>query len=60
MGGAISITGMGVICAIGNDSQSVLDSLKRKESGIGPMKYLQSVHTDIPVGEVKLSTGQMR
>ena len=60
MAGIISITGTGIICAIGNDAPSVLGSLRRKESGIGKMKYLQSVHTDIPVGEVKLSNGQMK
>ena len=58
--GAISITGMGILCAIGNDQQAVLDSLKKKESGIGKMKYLPSVHTDIPVGEIKLSTEEMK
>ena len=60
MTGDISITGMGVICAIGNDTGSVLESLRKKESGIGPMEYLQSVHRDIPVGEVKLSTDEMK
>ena len=60
MAGAISITGMGIICAIGNDQQAVLDSLLKKESGIGAMKYLQSIHTDIPVGEIKLSTDEMK
>lgn len=55
----VSITGMGIVCAIGNNRQEVLDSLLRKESGIGPMKYLSSVHTDIPVGEIKLSTAEM-
>jgi len=60
MGGTIAVTGMGIICAIGNDKQEVLDSLKKKKSGIGRMKYLQSVHTDIPVGEIKLSTDEMK
>ena len=60
MSRAISITGMGIICAIGNNTKSVLDSLRKKESGIGPMRYLQSIHTDIPVGEVKLSTDEMK
>lgn len=60
MGSAISITGMGIICAIGNNAKSVLDSLRNKKSGIGPMRYLQSVHTDIPVGEIKLSTDEMK
>ena len=60
MGGAIAITGMGILCAIGNDKQSVLDALKKKQTGIGRMKYLPSVHTDIPVGEIKLSTEEMK
>ena len=60
MGGTISITGLGILCAIGNDRQAVLGSLLRKESGIGPMKYLRSKHTDIPVGEIKLSTDEMK
>ena len=60
MGGAISVTGMGILCAIGNDKQAVLASLKNKASGIGKMKYRQSVHTDIPVGEIKLSTEEMK
>ena len=60
MGGAISIKGMGIVCAIGVDTQAVLDSLLRKESGIGPMQYLPSRHRDIPVGEVKMSTDQMK
>ena len=59
MNGTVSITGMGILCAIGNNRQEVLDALLRKESGIGPMRYLSSVHTDIPVGEIKLSTGEM-
>ncbi len=60
MNGVISISGMGIICAIGNNRQEVLDALKKKKSGIGKMKYLPSVHTDIPVGEIKLSTEEMK
>ena len=60
MGSVISITGMGIICAIGHDREAVLESLRKKESGIGRMRYLPSVHTDIPVGEIKLSTGEMK
>lgn len=60
MEGAISITGLGIICAIGNDAGSVLDSLRRKESGVRPMKYLDSRHSDLPVGEVRLSTEEMK
>lgn len=60
MGSSISITGMGIICAIGNNSKAVLDSLRKKESGVGPIRYLQTVHKDIPVGEIKLSTDELK
>ena len=56
----ISITGAGIICAIGNDSKSVLESLRSGRTGIGQMKYLESRHSYLPVGEVKLSNGEMK
>lgn len=60
MGNTISITGLGIICAIGNDSGSVVDSLRSRRTGIGAMRYLQSRHVDLPVGEVKLSNDEMK
>lgn len=60
MTNSVSITGLGIICAIGNDTQSVLESLQKGESGIRPMKYLQSKHNDLPVGEVQLSNDEMK
>ena len=60
MNNTISITGLGIICAIGNDAASVLASLRRGESGIRPMKYLQSKHRHLPVGEVQLSNDEMK
>ncbi|MBO7138361.1 MAG: beta-ketoacyl-[acyl-carrier-protein] synthase family protein [Bacteroidaceae bacterium] len=56
----IAVTGLGIICAIGNDAASVLGSLKAKQTGIGPMRYLQSNHKELPVGEVKLSNEEMK
>ena len=56
----IQIAGYGIICAIGNDAQSVLRSLQEGRTGIGPMRYLQSSHKELPVGEVKLSNEEMR
>ena len=56
----IAVTGLGIICAIGNDAASVLSSLKRRQTGIGPMRYLQSSHKELPVGEVKLSNEEMK
>ena len=56
----IVITGEGILCAIGNDKASVLASLKEGRTGIGEMRYLQSTHHELPVGEVKLSNEEMR
>lgn len=60
MADTISITGMGIVCAIGNDVAQVRDSLLRGESGIRAIKYLDTCHSDIPVGEVQLSNEQMK
>lgn len=56
----IAITGEGIICSIGNDKKSVADSLRSQKSGIGEMRFLQSVHHELPVGEVKLSNEEMK
>ena len=60
MSNTISVTGLGIICSIGNNADSVLDSLKQGKSGIGSMKYLQSKHSYLPVGEVQLSNEEMK
>lgn len=60
MGCSISVTGLGVLCAIGNDVVSVLDSLQNKKRGIGEMKYLKTRHREFLVGEVRLSDSRMR
>lgn len=56
----IAITGEGIVSAIGLNKQEVLDSLLNGKTGIGEMKYLQSVHHELPVGEVGLSNEQMK
>lgn len=56
----ISITGAGIICAIGNDRVSVLDSLRNRESGVRSVKYLETVHGELPVGEVQMSDDEMK
>lgn len=58
--GGIAITGMGIVSAIGNNSSEVLESLLKGESGIGEPRYLQSVHKELPVGEVKLSNEEIK
>ena len=56
----ICITGLGIICSIGNDAASVLDSLREGRPGIGSIKYLETRHSHLPVGEVQLSDDQMK
>lgn len=60
MGNNIVITGEGIVCAIGLNKASVVDSLLHERSGIDTMKYLTSVHKELPVGEVDLSNDDMR
>ncbi len=56
----IAITGEGIVSAIGLDKQEVLQSLLAGKTGIGEMKHLQSVHHELPVGEVDLSDDTMK
>ena len=55
----IVITGMGVVSAIGVGIEETLSSLLTGETGVGKIKYLDTIHTDIPVGEVKMSNEEM-
>ena len=55
----IVITGEGIVSAIGVNKVEVLQSLRSKRSGIGPMHYLASTHQELPVGEVPLSNDEM-
>ena len=56
----IAITGEGIVSAIGLNQQEVLQALQEGRTGIGEMKYLQSIHHELPVGEVDLSNEQMK
>ena len=56
----IAITGEGIICAIGADKASVLESLRCRKTGIASMRFLPSQHRELPVGEVKLSDDEMK
>ena len=60
MESSIVITGSGIISAIGCDKNSVLQSLLNNQTGIGSMKYLESIHNHLPVGEVKFSNFELK
>lgn len=57
---SVHITGAGIVCAAGLDAAQVLDTLLSVDTGIAPLKYLKTAHSEFPVGEVKLSDEQMR
>ena len=56
----IVITGMGVISALGRGIEATADRLVCSESGVGKMRYLNTVHTEIPVAEVPFSDDDLR
>lgn len=55
----ILVTGMGIISGLGYGKQATLDALCSKHSGIGKMKYLQTIHNYYPVSEVPMSDAEM-
>lgn len=55
----IYITGAGVASAIGIGKEDTLTALLTGRSGIRPIRYLLSSHTELPVGEVQLSNEEM-
>jgi 3-oxoacyl-[acyl-carrier-protein] synthase-1 len=56
----IIISGMGIVSAIGNNVAETLQSLLEKRSGIAPLRYLKTAHTEFPVGEVKMTDEEMK
>jgi len=55
----IFITGMGIVSALGSNVEETLQSLREKRSGIAPLRYLKTSHTEFPVGEVKMTNEEM-
>lgn len=55
----IVVTGVGVISAIGNNKQEVLESVRMGHTGISSIRFLETAHRQYPVGEVKLSNEAM-
>jgi 3-oxoacyl-[acyl-carrier-protein] synthase-1 len=55
----ILITGTGIVSALGNNVGETLQSLRENRSGIAPLHYLKTAHTEFPVGEVKMTNEEM-
>jgi len=56
---SIVITGAGVVSAIGIGQLETLHALQALRSGIGEIRYLQTEHHELPVGEVKRSNEEL-
>jgi len=55
----IFVTGMGIITGLGIGKKDTLNALLQEKSGIGEVCYLQTVHKNLPVGEVQLTNEKM-
>ncbi|MDR0687143.1 MAG: beta-ketoacyl-[acyl-carrier-protein] synthase family protein [Prevotellaceae bacterium] len=55
----VAITGVGIASALGVGREATLTALRERRTGIAPMRYLNTLHTEFPVGEVKLSNEEM-
>jgi 3-oxoacyl-[acyl-carrier-protein] synthase-1 len=55
----IFVTGAGIVSAIGLNRQETVAALCEQRTGIAPIRYLKTSHTEFPVGEVKLTNEEM-
>ena len=56
----VYITGIGIICAIGNNVAETLGSLMESRSGIGEITLFKTLHKGvIPLAEVKMTTAAL-
>lgn len=56
----VAIIGSGIVSAIGCTKTEVLTALLEERSGICEMLFLDSLHHEFPVGEVKMSNSKMK
>ena len=55
----IFVTGTGIISALGVNKNETLAALREQRTGIAPLHYLKTLHTEFPVGEVKRTNKEM-
>lgn len=55
----VYVTGLGIVCAIGNNQTEVLSSLLAQKTGVDKLTLFDSINGHLPVGEVKLSNEEM-
>lgn len=59
MGEPVLITGSGIVSAIGLNKKETLAALLGAQSGIAPLRHLETLHTEFLSGEVRLSDAEM-
>jgi 3-oxoacyl-(acyl-carrier-protein) synthase len=55
----VFVTGLGIISAIGNGTGETLNSIRTSATGIGKLTLFDSLHSGIPVAEVKFTHDQL-
>jgi len=55
----IFVTGIGVICAAGQNVPQLLSSLQNSQTGIGRIKYVETIHNNFPFAEVKFLNDEL-
>jgi 3-oxoacyl-[acyl-carrier-protein] synthase-1 len=50
---------MGIVTGLGIGKTNTLQALRQKQTGIGKVHYLQTIHKEFPVGEVPLTNEQI-
>ena len=56
----IYVTGLGIITSLGAGTAATLESMHYRKSGIGPLRWLESMHSHLPCAEVPFSTDELR
>jgi len=57
----ILVTGLGIVSGIGNNTGETLESILQQKTGIGALKYLNTVHAnELPGAEVKCSDEELK
>lgn len=55
----VFVTGYGIISALGCGAEATKKSLLDGMSGVGPIQHLETSHSELPTGEVKMSNEDM-
>ena len=55
----VYVTGFGIISALGLGAGATLGALSNRQSGVGPLHWLETMHSHLPCAEVPFSTQEL-